>query len=330
MSATFTYDGLGRQKSATTNGSLTDSFDGSMPVQESSGTTILANNLIAPTGGDFIARTASGSTSYFLNDVSRSTIALADVNGVVQTEYAYAPFGAVSSTGGLSSNPYQYKGTRNIASGLNVPTGGGGGGGFSDIIPFLPFLDPRSTTPLNDVPFYPSNWFPADPDAEKASRPQPPTPQPSGPESSRKSGGGGGPAGSVPEGPGGTGSGRKINKPGPMHGPFNDESEWSKRLDAHSRNLNSWKNWADRAVTGLGMGLDYLSAKTWVQGILDAFGVPTGPLDAATDILAIPTSPSDLTKVLGEMIYNGSSPTQAISTVAQDSSCFVCGWPFNR
>jgi hypothetical protein len=92
VSSSFVYDGLGRREKKTVNGSLTEFlFDGLNPVQESSGATILANNLPGLDIDEFLIRT--GVTSNFLTDALGSAIALADSAGVVQTEYTYEPFG---------------------------------------------------------------------------------------------------------------------------------------------------------------------------------------------------------------------------------------------
>jgi RHS repeat-associated protein len=121
VSASFVYDGLGRREKKTVNSSLTEFlFDSVNPVQETSGTTILANILTGLGIDEFFARTdvLAGTTSNLLTDALGSTIALADSAGAVQTEYAYEPFGKTTITGLSSFNPFQYMGRENDTTGL--------------------------------------------------------------------------------------------------------------------------------------------------------------------------------------------------------------------
>jgi YD repeat-containing protein len=61
VNASFVYDGLGRREAKTINGSLTEFlYDGLNPVQESSGTTILANILPGLDIDEFFTRTDIG------------------------------------------------------------------------------------------------------------------------------------------------------------------------------------------------------------------------------------------------------------------------------
>jgi RHS repeat-associated protein len=64
------------------------------------------------------ARTTSAGTSSYLTDNLGSTLALANSGGEPTTEYTYDPFGASTSTGSSSTNPYQYTGRENDDSGL--------------------------------------------------------------------------------------------------------------------------------------------------------------------------------------------------------------------
>ena len=49
MDASFVYDGMGRREAKTINGNLTEFlYDGLNPVQETAGTTVLANILPEP------------------------------------------------------------------------------------------------------------------------------------------------------------------------------------------------------------------------------------------------------------------------------------------
>src|SRR5581483_5304458 len=200
ISATYAYDGLGRQQSSTINGALTEFlYDGSVPVQESAGASLIANNLTLPGFNEFLTRGDGTGTSYFLTDKSLSTLALANQSGSIQSEYTYNPFGGASLIAGApSNNPYQFRGSSTDASGLRRSSGGSG-----------PNWDPISVTQLNPIPMMiPFNQpydqiapNPGDPD--DPSRSQGPPSQAGGPEGGRKNG---------DSGPGDTGTSNNDNK----------------------------------------------------------------------------------------------------------------------
>lgn len=121
LSANFVYDGLGRREKKVINGNLTEFlYDGRNPIQESSGTAVVANVLTGLGIDEFFSRTdlPSGITSFLLTDGLGSTIALTDVLAAIQTEYTYESFGYVTATGLSSSNPFQYTGRENDHTGL--------------------------------------------------------------------------------------------------------------------------------------------------------------------------------------------------------------------
>jgi RHS repeat-associated protein len=121
VTGSFVYDGTGRREKKTINSNLTEFlFDGVNPIQETSGTTILANILTGLGVDEFLTRTEvpAATTSYFLPDTLGSALALADSAGVVQTEYTYEPFGQTTSTGNSNSNPLEYTGRENDDTGL--------------------------------------------------------------------------------------------------------------------------------------------------------------------------------------------------------------------
>ena len=62
-------------------------------------------------------RYAAGARS-FLTDTLRSTIALADSAGTLETQYGHDPFGNATITGSSSANPYQFTGRENDGTGL--------------------------------------------------------------------------------------------------------------------------------------------------------------------------------------------------------------------
>ncbi len=114
----FAYDPFGRRSSKTLNGTATSYlYDGENPVSETTGgsTAHLLNGLGL---NERFARTTSAATSSYLTDEQNSTIALANSSGEPTTEYTYQPFGADTTTGETSSNPYQYAGYENDGTGL--------------------------------------------------------------------------------------------------------------------------------------------------------------------------------------------------------------------
>jgi RHS repeat-associated protein len=121
VNATFIYDGLGRREKKTINSNVTEFlYDGLNPVQETDGSTILANILPGLGIDEFLTRTdtVAGVTSAFLTDGLRSTVALTASAGTVEAEYTYDPFGKTTATGVSSSNSFQYTGRENDGSGL--------------------------------------------------------------------------------------------------------------------------------------------------------------------------------------------------------------------
>ena len=121
VSATFVYDGLGRREKKTINSNVTEFlYDGLNPVQETSGSTILANILPGLGIDEFLTRTdvVAGVTSAFLTDALGSPVAVTDNSGAVQTEYTYEPFGKTTVSGASNSNPFQYTGRENDGTGL--------------------------------------------------------------------------------------------------------------------------------------------------------------------------------------------------------------------
>jgi RHS repeat-associated protein len=121
VSATIVYDGLGRREKKTINSAVTEFlYDGLNPVQETSGSTVLANILPGLGIDEFLTRTdvVAGVTGAFLTDALGSPVAVTDNNGAVQTEYTYEPFGRTTVSGASNSNSYQYTGRENDGTGL--------------------------------------------------------------------------------------------------------------------------------------------------------------------------------------------------------------------
>ena len=111
----FQYDAFGRRtKNAAGTNFL---YDGVNSVQELAGTTPTANILAGGVDENFLRSDAGGNWS-FLSDPLGSTLALTDVNGAVQTQYSYEPFGNTTASGLSTSNPAQYTGRENDGTGL--------------------------------------------------------------------------------------------------------------------------------------------------------------------------------------------------------------------
>jgi len=118
LTASFTYDALGRRKTKTLNGQTTSFlYDGLTPVQEKQGSTTY-NLLTGPGIDEYLARSDGTTTRYFLPDHLGSTVYLADPAGALKTRYTYSPFGETTQSGEASTNPFQYTGRENDNTGL--------------------------------------------------------------------------------------------------------------------------------------------------------------------------------------------------------------------
>jgi RHS repeat-associated protein len=109
----FAYDLFGRRTSKTANGATTSYLNdgGNVLAETLEGKT---STLLDGLGLDArYARTTSGGTDSYLTEQMGSTIGLANTSGELVTEYTYDPFGATTSTGISSENPYQYTGREN-------------------------------------------------------------------------------------------------------------------------------------------------------------------------------------------------------------------------
>lgn len=116
--ATYGYDPLGRRVARTISGSATGfAYNGSTAVQEKSGSTVTANSIVGGTD-QILQRTDSAGARSYLTDGLNSTLALVDSSGVVQTSYAYTPYGATTASGAASTNAAQCTGRENDCNGL--------------------------------------------------------------------------------------------------------------------------------------------------------------------------------------------------------------------
>ncbi len=119
--ASFVYDAFGRRMSKTINGTTTQFvYDGLNPVQELNGAippVATANMLTGLDIDEYFQRSSSSGTLSYLTDMLGSTVALADSSGALDTTYTYDPFGNVT-VNGADTNPYQFTGRENDATGL--------------------------------------------------------------------------------------------------------------------------------------------------------------------------------------------------------------------
>lgn len=112
--AGFAYDAAGRRSSATIAGATTGYvYDGADIVQELSGGSPSATLVTGQGVDERFSRTVGGVASTYLTDILGSTVALTDAAGVIQTSYAYDPYGATTTTGAANTSPYQYTGREN-------------------------------------------------------------------------------------------------------------------------------------------------------------------------------------------------------------------------
>jgi RHS repeat-associated protein len=117
--ASFAYDPFSRRTSKTLGGTTTKQlYDGPNVIQESVSGTITANMITGLQPDQIFSRTTSTSTESYLTNLQKSTIALGESAGKVQTSYTYDPFGTTTKTGTASTSPFQYTGRENDADGL--------------------------------------------------------------------------------------------------------------------------------------------------------------------------------------------------------------------
>jgi RHS repeat-associated protein len=117
VTASFSYDALGRRVSKTINGEPKQFlYDGNDVVAELSGGTVSASYVRSLDIDDpFIRQTSSN--EFYHADALSGTTALSSNAGAVQTTSAYEAFGNTSVTG-TSENAFQYAGRENDNTGL--------------------------------------------------------------------------------------------------------------------------------------------------------------------------------------------------------------------
>jgi len=119
LTVSFQYDGVGRRTQKTVSGTTTNFlYDNLNVVQELNATTPVAHLMTGLGVDETLTRTDSAGARSFLTDDLGSTLALTDSAGVIQSDYTYEPFGKVTTTGAVSTNPFQYTGRENEGTGL--------------------------------------------------------------------------------------------------------------------------------------------------------------------------------------------------------------------
>ncbi len=118
VTATFTYDGLGRRTTKMVNGRITQFFyDGDDIVAELDSQAGLVTYLRGLNVDEPFIRQTSAGEEYYHVDSQGSTLVLSDAGGTTTTSYTYDPFGQTTVTG-ASSNALQYTSRENDGTGL--------------------------------------------------------------------------------------------------------------------------------------------------------------------------------------------------------------------
>ncbi len=118
LSASFTYDAIGRRVSKTINGVTTAyHYDRQDIAAELQGSAVLANYLRKLCLDEAYVRQTATGNEYYHADALGSTVELSDQVGTSQTTYSYEPFGRTSVVG-LSTNPFQFTGRENDGTGM--------------------------------------------------------------------------------------------------------------------------------------------------------------------------------------------------------------------
>jgi RHS repeat-associated protein len=119
LSASFSYDALGRRIEKTVNGVTTQYvYDRMDIIQEIQGG-VTTNYVRTLNIDEPLTRIkADGTIRHYKSDALGSIIALTDDAGNVTTIYAYDPFGNTTVSGDNSDNPFQYTGRENDGTGL--------------------------------------------------------------------------------------------------------------------------------------------------------------------------------------------------------------------
>jgi len=113
---------FGRRVAKTINGVVTQFlYDRLNAVQELDGASppnVTANILTGLKIDEYFSRTDSAGPATILADALGSTLGLTDASGVLDTTYAYEPFGNVTISGAANANSFQFTGRENDGTGL--------------------------------------------------------------------------------------------------------------------------------------------------------------------------------------------------------------------
>jgi RHS repeat-associated protein len=114
-STSLQYDSFGRRTLNAAGNNLL--YEGWNAGQELSGTTVLANRIL---GGvdEFFNRADSTGAYSPITDALGSVLALANSSGNIAVQYGYDPYGNTTTSGGTSTNEFQYTGRENDGNGL--------------------------------------------------------------------------------------------------------------------------------------------------------------------------------------------------------------------
>ena len=118
VTASFSYDGLGRRKSKTIGGTTTGFwYDGIDILAELSSGTPTATYVRGLSIDEPYIRKQSGGDEFYQPDALGTTLALTDGSGASSTTYTQEPFGNTIKTG-TSTNAFQYTGREEDGTGL--------------------------------------------------------------------------------------------------------------------------------------------------------------------------------------------------------------------
>ncbi len=118
-SFTFTYDGTGRRRTRSSNGTTTEfSYDDLDSVQERTNGVVTANLLTGLSVDEMFLRADAAGARSPLTDAQGTVVALTDAAGSPRTYYTYAPFGAVAVMGDTDLNAAMFTGRERDDSGL--------------------------------------------------------------------------------------------------------------------------------------------------------------------------------------------------------------------
>lgn len=118
VTASFSYDGLGRRKSKTIVGTTTGFwYDGNDIFAELNGTTPTTTYLRSLSIDEPFLRKGA-SDEFYETDALGSSVALTNGAGASQTTYTYEPYGATTQGGTASTNSFQFSGRENDGANL--------------------------------------------------------------------------------------------------------------------------------------------------------------------------------------------------------------------